>query len=39
MEVINIIANIMVIPLLMGVCMLMYYMIDDIRLKRKNRRL
>ena len=29
MEIINIIANIMVIPLLIGVCVLMYYVIDE----------
>ena len=35
LDVIEIILNIMVIPLLFGVCVLMYYMIDDIRRNRK----
>ena len=37
MEIINMIANIMVIPLLIGVCVLMYYVIDE-AIYRKNRR-
>ena len=37
MDIINMIANIMVIPLLIGVCVLMYYVIDEAK-NNKNRR-
>ena len=35
MEVIEIIYSIILMPLLIGVCVLMYYVIDDIRRNRK----
>ena len=35
MEGVNVIYSIIIIPLLIGVCVLMYYLIDDIRRNRK----
>ena len=37
MEIMNVIYNIILIPLLIGVCVLMYYMVDDIKRERKKR--
>ena len=38
MSVLEIVCSIMVLPLLIGVCVLMYYVIDEVK-NNKNRRL